>query len=306
MSAVQIDHFLDAVPAARSKLLIDMVNCLDVVDGHIRVAQARENSFFARLIDGVRGHDQRRNNAIAEHQQTALRNVINETEDLARGIAHSHRALAITGERLKIFEVSLAHMAHVIADQRDALRSLRSVMQEELARVDADLARLDMHTAAQDQIEWVFSRWDAGGWSTLPLAGRCYVAMHELYWGNFGEYYRRHPGERSKVLLETAENKVVARLHRDAHIEAQDSLALPDWLKPIPKTSHLFAEGLSWLGEKHQLAEPHPMAYLCTQWQMLETKPQPPVTVPRLLPAKRLAGMVTDVFFGEAEAQYAQ
>ncbi len=308
MSGTDIKVFLDAVPAARDKLLIDMVNCLDVSEGHIRVAQIRENSLLSRFCDGVSGKGQRRSNAIAEHQQTSLRNLIEVTTDLARHTAHGHRVLAIVGKRLKTLEISLARVAHEVVAQRDAVRALRADMQNELNRVDAEFKRLDMHTAAQDQLEWIFSRWDAGVWDALPLAGRCYIAINELYWGNFGDYYMRHPGERGRILLETAQHKIVARLQRDARVGPHDSLALDAWLGPLPersKSSQLYAEGLSWLGDKHRLLDTHPIAYLCTQWHTLGDKPPTPNTIPRLLPARRLADMVIDVFFDGAEAQNA-
>lgn len=309
MVEVGTELFLDAIPAARSKLLIDMVNSLDVADGQIRVAIERGNSFSSRLFDGLSGKAQRRGNAIAEHQQTSLRNVIEVTKDLAQHVAQGHRVLSIVGDRLTTLEESLARVAHVVADQREAVHTLRVDMRNELARVDEGLARLDMHTAAQDQIQWVFSRWEAGGWSALPLAGRCYVAMNELYWGAFGEYYRRHPGERGRVLLETVQNQAIARMQRDASVEPHGPLALKDWLDPLPgssRTSHLFVEGLAWLGDKHQLTDPQPIAYLCTQWPTLGEKPQLPNTIPRLLHAQRLTGLVTDVFFDDAEVQHAQ
>lgn len=305
MGESNTELFLDAIPAARSKLLIDMVNCLDVADGYIRVAIAQENSFSSRLFNGLSGKAQRRNNSIAQHQQTSLRNVIEVTKDLAHHVAHGHRVLSIVGDRLTTLEESLALVAHAVADQREAVHTLRVDMGIELARIDEGLARLNMHTAAQDQIQWVFSRWDAGGWNALPVAGRCYVAMNELYWGHFGEYFRRHPGERGRVLLETVQSQAMARMQRDASIGPHTPLALKDWLDPLSgeaRASHLFVEGLAWLGEIHQLTDSQPIAYLCTQWPTLDEKPQPPNTIPRLLHAQRLTGLVADVFFDSAEA----
>ena len=142
----------------------------------------------------------------------------------------------------------------------------------------------------------------------MPLAGRCSVAMNELYWGDFGQYFRHHPGERSRVLLETAQHKAVARLHRDAGVGPHNALALQGWLDPVSRggrDSHFFEEGLAWMGEKHQLTDLHPIGYLCTQWHLLDDKSQTPNTIQRLLPAQRLAAMVTDVFFEDAETQYA-
>lgn len=300
--------FLDAVPAAKNKLLIDMVNCIDVAEGHLRIAKDRENTFFAQALDGLSGKAQRRSNAIAEHQQTALHNVMHVTRDLARSMTVGHQALSEVRDQLDSLEESMARVAHVTADQREAVRALRADMGHELARVDKELARLDMHAAAQDHIQWVFSRWDAGAWHLVPMASRCYVAMNELYWGVFGEYLHRHPGQRSQVLLETVQNHAIARMQRDAGVAHRAPLALSDWLEPHEDTSNAssFTEGMAWLGSQHTLTGPQPIAYLCTQWPKPGDKLNIPTTVPRLLHAERLAGLVTDVFFDEAETRHAQ
>ena len=308
MGELNTTEFLDAVPAAKNKLLIDMINCIDVADGHLRVAKERENTFLARALDGLSGKAQRRGNAIAEHQQTALRNVIDVTKDLARSMNVGHQALSEVRNQLDSLEESLARVAHVTADQREVVRALRADMGQELARVDKELARLDMHAAAQDHIQWVFSRWDAGAWQPMPLASRCYVAMNELYWGVFGEYLHRHPGQRSRVLLETMQNYAIARMQRDAGVTHRAPLALRDWLTPHEDTSNasLFTEGLAWLGNQHTLTGSQPIAYLCTQRPKPGDKLNIPTTVPRLLHAERLAGLVSDVFFDGAETQHAQ
>ena len=303
MSQPNVDSFLEAIPAARSKLLIDMVNSLDVADSHICIAQVQQGSFFSRCYDSLSGQAQQRNNAIAEHQQTSLRSVISVTTELARSIAHGHRALAVAGERLTKLELSLARVAHKLADQRDELRALHTTMHQELTRVDAELSRLDMYAAAQEHRELVFSRWGAGGWNALPLASRCYVAINELYWGDFGEYCRRHPGERSRVMLETVKNKAVAQLRDDADVKPLQPVSLTRcWLAPVDQpsqTTRLFSEGLSWLGDQHRLDDAHPMGYLCTQWYTLGDPPQLPRTISLVPTAERLASLVTDVFFEE-------
>lgn len=66
MTDTAIAHFAKALPSAvKSRMLIDMVNCLDVADDHLRVKERRQ-SFFTRMFDFFSGQGGRRDVAIAQ------------------------------------------------------------------------------------------------------------------------------------------------------------------------------------------------------------------------------------------------
>ena len=113
MTDTAIAHFAKALPSAvKSRMLIDMVNCLDVADDHLRVKELRQ-SFFPRMFDFFSGQGGRRDAAIAQSQQTSLRAVVNVTTKLARELSNTNLALAEVGGRLGAVERSLAQVAHL-------------------------------------------------------------------------------------------------------------------------------------------------------------------------------------------------
>lgn len=299
----EIHAFMRALPdAGKAKALIDMVNCLDVADSHLRVAEQRQGVFLSRIMDWFTGAGQRRDTAIAQHQQTTLRNVVGVTNELAAQLAHGHHALALVNDRLTTLQHALAQVVHLVADERAALQEFRTQVQTHLSRVDAELSRLDMHTAAQDQMQLVFSRWEAGMLSALPPASRAYAVLQDLYWGVFGEYQRQHAGGRAAVLLDTAKNKTTAQLRRDTGLDTDTQVALKDWLATPARISaqdRTFVQGLAWLGESTHLNDRYPAAYLCSQWPLLAEKPALPPTVPRLPSAQRMAHLVADSVFAQ-------
>ena len=77
-------QFLDAVPSAQGRVLVDMVNCLDVARDHIRVSTQTESDFFRRFVGAVTGESQKRNNRIAQSQQTVLESAVETIKELAK------------------------------------------------------------------------------------------------------------------------------------------------------------------------------------------------------------------------------
>lgn len=302
------EHFFQTVPAAKEKALIDMVNCLDVADDHLRVSSPTKNGFFSRVFGLYSGETQRHQHAISQNQQDSLRRMMDVTNELCREVAFSHATLAKVNDRLFQLERSLGLAADVIAEQRTALRDFSGHIRRELHRVDDALARLDMHAAAKDQMDQVFSLWSAGQWDGYALASRCYIALNELNCGVFGEYCRGFGGERSKDLRELAITKTAERLRHDAGVTLDAPVSLDRWLVPLSaKTQRSDAEAIAWLGDQSRLSGSAPILYLSTQWQVLPSKPELPLTIPRIPSARRLAGMMDSAFFGglEGERQHA-
>ncbi|MNT03633.1 hypothetical protein D3C72_1381790 [compost metagenome] len=296
------EHFFQAVPAAREKALIDMVNCLDVADDHLRVSATSQKGFLGRVIGLFSGETQQRQHAISQNQQTTLRQMLDVTNVLSREVAYGHNTLAKVSDRVTLLERSLAGMANAVADQRAALRDFSGQVRQNLLRVDDALGRLDMHAAARDQLDHIFSLWGAGQWDGYAMAARCYVALNELDHGVFGEYCRRFQDERSRNLRTLAVAKTAERLRHDAGVPLDEPVSLERWLAPIAaETRRGDGEALAWLGDQARLTGKAPILYLSTQWQVLPRAPELPPTVPRIPSARRLAGMMDTAFFGGLE-----
>ena len=282
MTDTAIAHFAKALPSAvKSRMLIDMVNCLDVADDHLRVKELRQ-SFFPRMFDFFSGQGGRRDAAIAQSQQTTLREVVNVTTHLARELSDTNLAL----------------------DQRQALDALAKTVESERLRVDERLQTLDLRVAAHEQLGLVFKRWAAGDFRHLPLASRASAALQELRWGVFGEFLARRPQE-AQTLRESAIKDTAIRLQadiREENMDANDPLGLRAWLAlpgggtQQPPQTRAFLEGLDWLGGSVALDGPQGVLKVCSQWPLLERKEDMalPLKMPRLATAERMAALLAD------------
>lgn len=293
-----INAFRKALPCATSsRMLIDMANSLDVADDHLRV-KARRDGFFSRMLDAFTGQGNRRNAAIDGHQQTTLRGLVDVTTQFARELTDTNLALVQVGDRLTHVEHSLARVVSVAIEQREALQQLAGVVQSERQRVDAQLQKLDMRVAANEQLDLVFGRWKAGALAALPPASRASAALQELRWGVFGQFLSLHP-DKAQTLRDLAITYTVERLQNDADLQSDEPAGLRHWLAlpegDAPKTQ-AFLQGLDWLGGNATLEGPQGVLNLCSQWPQLEHQNtrELPLNLPRMASANRMASLLAD------------
>lgn len=295
-------QFLDAVPSAQGRVLVDMVNCLDVARDHIRVSTQTESDFFRRFVGAVTGESQKRNNRIAQSQQTVLESAVETIKELAKHQTRSNYAIAQVAKRLTYVEESLAKCVNVLMETKDAVRQLRVDVDVHVERLNAEIARLDLRAAASEHMDNVISRWEAGRFNYFPMASRCFVALHELYWGEFGDYCRRHPEGSSQTLLNTFQNKAIARLKKDAMSE--EPLSMAQWLakgNASDTEADLFQQGLAYLGS-HATPSTSPWTYTMTQ---LPDANDLPMKVMRICEAEYIPErLAREIFFPNLKAAY--
>lgn len=266
MMTDEAQQFLHAVPSAQSRVLIDMVNSLDVARDHLRVSERTHNSITRRFLGAITGSTQQRNNHISQSHQLVLDSAVATITELAKSQSRSNLAIEKVANRLTFVETSLAQTANRLADVCEVVAQLRCTVDEQVARLNDEIAHLDLRAAASEQLDLVMSRWEAGKFNAFPRSSRCFIAAHELYWGGFGEYLRRHPEASSvQTLKETFQNLASARLHRSVNDE--DSASLSHWLSwetEAQKESPTFLDGLAYLGSDFD-ATAQPWSYTLSQ-----------------------------------------
>lgn len=289
------DQFLHAVPSAQSRVLIDMVNSLDVTRDHLRVSHKTENSIADRFLGAVTGSTQKRNNHIAQNHQLTLDNVLTTITELAKFQSRSNCAIVQVANRLTFVETSLAHTANQLADVLEVVTLLRVTVNEQAARLTEEVARLDLRAAASEQLDLVMSRWESGKFNAFPRSSRCFIAAHELHWGEFGEYVRRHSNSANiETLKETFQNRAAARLRQSANDE--EAAPLSHWLSwesESQKESPIFLDGLAYLGSQCKSAT-QPWSYTLSQ---LPSANDAPKSVSQYCSAQVMSQRIAREFF---------
>ncbi len=173
------------------------------------------------------------------------------------------------------------------------------MVQSERQRVDAQLQKLGMRVAANEQFDRVFDRWEAGVLAALPPASRASAALQELRWGAFGQFFLSLSPEEAQERRKDVIVRVANSLRRDARLEGDEPAGLRHWLAlpegDAPKTQ-AFLQGLDWLGGNATLEGPRGVLNLCSQWPQLEHQNARdlPLNLPRMASANRMASLLAD------------
>ena len=283
-----------ALPVLREKWLVDAVNGIDVARARIHT-QCKRSGFFARLGDGLTGKAATRQSEINARGLDSLDGSIRWLRELTESMARSNLAIVRVNEAVRRVSDDLAAVADVAVETREQLARFRKDVNKGLQKLDARLAQVDASDSANRHTDEVFYAWGAGRFHGISWAGRCYAALEELRWGDFGAFCRKYP-ERRAERIQVVRDRAVMQMRLDALQESADSrLPTHAWFAapsdPLPDG----VEALAYLGEDHADA---PFVFALTKGPMGSPWPD---AVPLVSSASRVATALADEVLGGAE-----
>lgn len=286
----EICQILTCLP---EKFVVDFANGIDITQDHLRTQRAR-NSMFQRLFDGFSGQGKRRQDEINANLAKGVEASLQWLTELTESLAHSNLALARVNDRVNALKQDAARIAHYSADTRQRLDALTIRLDERCNDIELELGRVDFTQRAALNLNEVFNRWKAGRFQSFSLAGRCYAALEELRWSDFGDFCRAHPqSERTERFLEDLKHRIIIQLVEDSGQKASERLAIEHWLSP-PQSRTMLADAqaaLAYLGNGSSV-EQQPFIFTLSQ-----SPEQLPLAVPRLGNAERLGSALLDEVF---------
>lgn len=291
----EICQVLTCIP---EKFVVDFANGIDVAHDHLHVQKSR-GGFFARCYDGFTGKSARRQTEINASLVDGVEASLNWLTDLSESLARSNLAIARVNDRVSELKLNIAEIANYSADTRQQLQILAERLGERCHAIEQKLARIDFTQRAQLNLEQVFNKWRAGRYNSFSLSGRCYAALEELRWGDFGDFCRSQSGQQSQLFIDDLKNRAIAQLAHDAsskpsaRLDTRQWLARPSGRDVLPDAN----EALAYIGDCFD-QENYPFIFSTSQ-----ASDQLPQEVPRLSSAERITeALVSEVFGGAAYA----
>lgn len=292
----EICQILTCLP---EKFVVDFANGIDVTQDHLHTQRARGGT-FQRLYDGLTGQGHKRQNEINANLAKGVEASLQWLTELTESLAHSNLALAQVNDRVNSLKGDTALIAHYSADTRQRLDALAVRLDERCHEIEQELNRIDFTQLASLNLDRVFNRWKAGRFQSFSLAGRCYAALEELRWGDFGDFCRARPQDvQTSKFLEDLSNRIISQLAEDSCRKRSDRLAIGRWLEPptgrlvIPDAQ----AALAYLGDSFR---PDSKPFIFTVSQAPE---QLPLEVPRIGSAERVGeALLAEVFEGVRHA----
>lgn len=273
------------------KFVVDFANGIDVARDHLR-GQNNRGDFFARCYDGFTGQSARRQAQINASLIDGVEASLNWLTDLSGSLAHSNLAIAQVNDRVSALKLDMAKIANYSADTRQQLNILAERLGERCHVTEQEIARIDFIQRAQLNLDQVFNKWKAGRYRSFSLSGRCYAALEELRWGDFGDFCRSQLEAQSQKFIDDLKNRAIAQLAHDAASAASARLDTRQWLaRPSGRILPDADEALAYMGNWFD-QENHPFVFSTSQ-----SPAQLPLEVPRLSSAERVTeALVSEVF----------
>lgn len=292
------DEVFKVLTCLPEKFVVDFANGIDVTQDHLRVQRSR-GDIFARLYDGLTGKGKRRQDEVNANLAQGVEGALTWLTELTGSMAKSNLALAQVNDRVTALIEDTARIACYSADTRECLDILATQLHERCQKVEEELRRVDFTQRAALNLDEVFNRWKAGCFKHFSLAGRCYAALEELRWNDYGDFCRAQLGsDRVARFQEDLRNRLVIQLAADLGQKPGGRVAMDEWLLQ-PQGRDVLADAqaaLAYLGDG-ACVERQPFVFTVSQ----SAKPLP-LEIPRLCSAERLGGALVIEVFGAAYA----
>lgn len=227
---IPLDSELRKVLPLNDKLVVELVNGLDVARDHLRV-QTTRSGFRARLVDGVTGSSGRRQRDVNARLVDGLEASFQWLQELSREVALSNFAIQRVNDRVTALTCNMAALAKYSGETRMLLLQFQDETRSRWDKLNQEVARIGLLQAASLQMELVLSDWAGGKYLVLAPAQRCYAVLEALRWGRFGEYVRQLQCYAEDELVRTVINRVSRQLADDVRVEIDGRCGMTDtWL----------------------------------------------------------------------------
>lgn len=270
------------------KFVVDLANGIDVVRDHVRTQQSQ--TIFSRLWSDLTGSNARRQQSVNASLADGVESSLLWLTELTDSLASSNLAIAQVNDRVNKLSQNSAQIAHFSVDTRQQLVAFQQKMNARVFDIEQKLAQIDLIQQGRIQLEQEITRWKAGRYHQLSLAGRAYAVLESLRWGAFGDLLRHGDTKQSSRLFEELHDKVVIQLADDQGIKSLDRQDTSLWLQ---NSKSQMGDALAYMGD-WSLPDLHPIVFSVTQ-----TEKKIPLGMPSRCSAERLAGTMAEEIFGE-------
>lgn len=265
------------------KFIVDFALGIEMVRQPRHTQQAK--SFYTQLVTQYQDVQSDLESVFTPHSTAAISWLTEFISSLKPGYLATRQ---IREKLLQLEKTALFTSPEVIGGYlpRDKLRTQLTF---KLKQMENQLQSINLIEHGRKHYEQVLTRWEHGDYFPFSPAGRCYVALEELYWGAFGEAILLADDLQKTRLIEEVRERVIDKLASEVSASSHMRHYYHEWLTTPPSAGVLeYKEALAWLGDTCHI-ELQPVSYSVTQtWRSIS------LGMPRICSAMRLGGALVD------------
>ena len=235
---VELQDFCRRLPMLTDKMIIDMVNGLEVASDCIRTSTSRTKT-LDRAWDAFTGASNRGQNIINENFQNGLSTSVSWLQALEVNQAQTNRGIKLVADRLYETRRGVEKLIEAHLGLRNELEQLQSSLNYQCGEIEKkqdhiqeELKRIGLRQSAKNHMDRIFDKWDAGHLEQFAPFTQLLLVMEELFWSPFGEHHRKDPEFRDQV-----RDKCIIQLRKLLNYQNDSLISMEEWLNPITRES---------------------------------------------------------------------
>lgn len=258
-------------PYVKDKMVIDLVNGLDVAKSQNQYAKQRNSKLLSRVLDSLSGRREMRQEEINDNLIASVETAHALIMELSQDITQHGIALLQVKDNINELQNNVGRLADEIMDIHNVLQQHK----DELNDLESRLQDLKDDHYAVMQLEMLMTKWQAGGFKELSPMARAYTVLDALHYGEFGQYLRYGQLDRIKKYTDLLKYKLTIQLKEDLHIKENQGATLKDWLWLPENVNQDLQDVLAYQGDWcWQNVEKNKNTFTATQWQALPSAEQ--------------------------------
>jgi len=249
----------DCHPHLEDKMVVDLINGLEVVDDHIKVSESR-HKILNRFMDGVTGKGKQRQDKINKNLSEGLKTASIWLQKHESDFIQVNLALGTLGSKLLETRAGVMKVDSKVECLKDYLLDFEKVITERQSQLSTYIQDVDLRTKADAHLNQQFDFWAGGSLNHLPIELRVFTVLDNLRNGSFALYLQNKEAslEERKGYIKQLESKIRSAVANDFNEKPDDNFFKQQWFD------------LYELPNKLDSIEKHSLVYLSSWANMRE------------------------------------
>lgn len=245
----ELRQLIAGVPVLQDKMIVDLVNGIEVTRDHIRVREKKNCNIWTRMTNAFTGKSAAQQQRIDQNLNEGLQTTMMWLENLQASQIQTDRALAYVTHKLSETRNGIVKLVEKHVDLKNEVQQL----DEKLNHLEAHFLQqnrylqekihiMEIRQNAMIQMNVEFDKWACGGYASFSPLVQLFLVLENLSWGAFGTYDAINPEFRESLYY-----KCAILLKDLYHIPIRNNLPTVQWLLPLTQEREAHKEMLRYL-----------------------------------------------------------